>query len=350
MDGVRGVLFLGDLTHNGIPEQWSSWTNDWGLNGERLLNFPVYEAYGNHDCGFDACTGSDAANLSVVPDGIKARNVLRSIASNSTGDGFHYHISSNGYHYSWDWDYLHVVCLNLFPGQGIIADTGADSRDSLLFLEDDLASHVRDSGRPVLIYSHENPFDSGTEQDVLNCWYAILDYNVLGLFAGHAHTLDQVSWWGNFNIYQDGNLGMGSGNFLVVHLAGANVVVAEWTQTNTWGDVWSQTVQCPTSICLVTDPESANVIAGSDVKLTVEAAGPALTYQWLFNGTNAIAGATNSTLWLSNVSQAQSGSYIAVVSNEADSVATAPAALTVLPSTKASKWQTMPCRTADGAM
>ncbi len=340
VDGVRGVLFLGDLTHNGTRDQWSSWTNDWGLNGERLLGFPVYEAYGNHDCGFDAATGSDAENLSIVPDGIKARNLLRSIASSASGDDCHYHISANGYHYSWDWDYLHVVCLNLFPGQGMIADTGADSRDSLLFLEDDLARHVRGSGRPVLIYSHENPFDSGVESDLVNCWDAILKYNVVGLFAGHGHTLDQVSWWGGFNIYQDGNLGMpscgcGSGNFLVVHLAGANLVVAEWTETNTWGAVWSQTIPCPTGICLVSDPESTNVTAGSSVKLTVEAAGPALAYQWLFNGTHALAGATNSTLWLSNVGPAQSGTYVAVVSNQSDSVASAPAVVTVNPPAKA---------------
>ena len=129
--------------------------------------------------------------------------------------------------------------------------------------------------------------------------------------------------------------GCGSGNFLVVHLAGANLVVAEWTETNTWGAVWSQTIPCPTGICLVSDPESTNVTAGSSVKLTVEAAGPALAYQWLFNGTHALAGATNSTLWLSNVGPAQSGTYVAVVSNQSDSVASAPAVVTVNPPAKA---------------
>ena len=89
VDSVRGILFAGDVTHNETPDQWSWWTNGWGLNGERLVSFPVYEAYGNHGCGFsfDPTTGigTDAANLSVVPDGIRARNALRSTASDKHG-------------------------------------------------------------------------------------------------------------------------------------------------------------------------------------------------------------------------------------------------------------------------
>ena len=93
----RGVLLLGDLTESGAAAEWGAFTNDWGLNGEQQLKFPVYECFGNHDC-----------ETLIVPQGIQARNPFRTGVSN---------ISTNGYHYSWDWDSLHLVCLNAFPGQ-----------------------------------------------------------------------------------------------------------------------------------------------------------------------------------------------------------------------------------------
>ena len=225
------------------------------------------------------------------------------------------------------------------------AGDGSDTRGSRRFLEDDLARGVRGSGRPVLIYSHGDPFESDVEEDEVNRWFAILNYNVVGVFAGHTHALQRLSWWGEMNVYQDGTLGMLSGptgNFLVVHLGGTHLVVAEWTQTNSCGAVGSQTIQCPTGICMVTDPQSTNVTAGTDVKLTVEAAGPALEYQCVFNGTNAIAGATNNALRLSSVSAAEAGSYTAVVSNQRASVATAPAVLSVQPRAKAGDSKSIP--------
>ena len=53
-------------------------------------------------------------------------------------------------------------------------------------------------------------------------------------------------------------------------------------------------------------------------------------YQWFFNGTNAIAGATNSALTLSGVAFPQSGAYTVAVSNRYGSVTSPPAWLTVL--------------------
>jgi hypothetical protein len=49
-------------------------------------------------------------------------------------------------------------------------------------------------------------------------------------------------------------------------------------------------------------PASQTVIAGSNATFTVFACGsPPLIYQWFFNGTNLLAGATNSSLTLSNM-------------------------------------------------
>ena len=77
-------------------------------------------------------------------------------------------------------------------------------------------------------------------------------------------------------------------------------------------------------------PQSQTVLVGSNVTLTVTAVGPALSYQWFFNGTNALAGATDSMLSLTNLSLSQSGSYTVVVTNAAGALTSPAAVLTVL--------------------
>ena len=81
---------------------------------------------------------------------------------------------------------------------------------------------------------------------------------------------------------------------------------------------------------IATSPEDQTTQAGSTVDLIVFATGfPAPTYQWLFNGTNAIDGATNSILELTNVLFSQSGTYFVVVTNSYGSVTGLVATLTV---------------------
>jgi hypothetical protein len=57
---------------------------------------------------------------------------------------------------------------------------------------------------------------------------------------------------------------------------------------------------------------------------------PGATYQWYFNGTNALGGATNSYLDLAKVQPAQAGAYTVVVTNLGGAVTSAPAALSVI--------------------
>ena len=78
-------------------------------------------------------------------------------------------------------------------------------------------------------------------------------------------------------------------------------------------------------------PQSQTALVGSNVTFIVTVAGPALSYQWFFNGTNALAGATNSTLSLANLTLSQSGSYSVVASNFAGAVVSTAATLTVAP-------------------
>jgi hypothetical protein len=76
-------------------------------------------------------------------------------------------------------------------------------------------------------------------------------------------------------------------------------------------------------------PMNATASPNGTVTLSVTASGGALNYQWQFNGTN-IAGATGSSLTLTNVSAAQAGAYTVIVSNVAGMVPSSTATLSLL--------------------
>jgi uncharacterized repeat protein (TIGR01451 family) len=78
-------------------------------------------------------------------------------------------------------------------------------------------------------------------------------------------------------------------------------------------------------------PSNAVAVAGAGALFQVSAAGTApLSYQWFFDLTNALPGATNAQLTLTNVQVAQAGSYTVAVSNAAGSLTSSPALLRVL--------------------
>ncbi len=80
---------------------------------------------------------------------------------------------------------------------------------------------------------------------------------------------------------------------------------------------------------ITTQPVSQIVTAGVSVTFTATASGsPAPTYQWKLNGI-ALAGATGSTLSLTNVQAANAGSYTLVAANSAGSATSNAASLTV---------------------
>ena len=82
---------------------------------------------------------------------------------------------------------------------------------------------------------------------------------------------------------------------------------------------------------ITVQPKSQTNIAGATVTLTVGAAGSnPLRYQW-FRGSQPIAGATNGELWLTNVTQADSGGYHCAVTNVINSAGSAVAWLVVIP-------------------
>src|SRR5262249_45484169 len=76
-------------------------------------------------------------------------------------------------------------------------------------------------------------------------------------------------------------------------------------------------------------PASQVVTQGQSVSLAVSVFGDApLRFQWFLNGTNALAGATNSTLAFANVQSTNAGDYSVRVTNAVGSVTSPSATLT----------------------
>ena len=67
-------------------------------------------------------------------------------------------------------------------------------------------------------------------------------------------------------------------------------------------------------VIITNQPASITVRAGATASFTVGVTGtPPFTYQWFFNGTNLLQGATSATLTLPNVTATQAGTYSASV-------------------------------------
>jgi hypothetical protein len=99
------------------------------------------------------------------------------------------------------------------------------------------------------------------------------------------------------------------------------------------------TVITSTPPAIVSQPQSQTVNAGQSASFSVTATGTApLSYAWTKNGTRLsdggnITGSSTPTLTVANVGAADAGNYAVIVSNQAGSVVSSPATLTVITST-----------------
>lgn len=217
----RGVIVPGDLIDDGqgpaamIRQEWTLWNADFGLAGEGRLKFPVYEGYGNHDLN----------GRFYVEDEIKARNLKRADVVN---------IASNGYHYAWEWDGIHFIQLNLYPGTVRPAGVGGQPpRHALEFLKEDLAKHVGASGRPVIVSHHYMPTD-GWWSDPEKAAYreALRPYNVILVIHGHQGSASITDWMGLTLL--DNHHFARTGVF-VVNIRGDELRIAQRLPAGTWG-------------------------------------------------------------------------------------------------------------------
>jgi cytolysin (calcineurin-like family phosphatase) len=183
-----------------MPWLNASFEEVYGLTGrEGLLRYPVYEAIGNHDLN--------------ETSPIKPRVVAR----------------HGGIDYSFDWDDLHVVCLDMYPDAPTVA-----------FLSRDLARVGRD--RPVIVFFHyslEGYYsDFWEREEKLAFARALQGYNVLAIFHGHEHRMGHYTWQGH-PVFRPGAPRHRSHHFLVVRVEAQQMVVAARNfDDRKWDETW----------------------------------------------------------------------------------------------------------------
>lgn len=191
---VRGILVAGDLTQNTRHQEWDRYEAQ-----IKAISHYVYDGMGNHDyhtafgvadinCLFD----SNCTNHNTIKDGVTKRKHITPPTN------------SQGPHYSWDWQDVHFVQLNLFPGnEASPAEPDMNPYSSLDFLKADLKRYVGSSGRPVVIVQHYG-FDNQISTSARNWWTqeqrkaywdAIAPYNVTAIFTGHYHPTPNGHWY-----------------------------------------------------------------------------------------------------------------------------------------------------------
>ena len=210
-EGYLGYLIAGDLTFYGRLSELEKYR-------ESIKNFDefVFDGLGNHDFKF---VGKDKAigfgwnkfgladqfdpkhtdwieDCYEVWDEVRSRKRIPKINS-----------SYPNINYSFDWEDLHIVQLNAFPG---VKPTNAKHAqhpfNSIGFLKQDLAIHVGNSGRPVILIHHygfddfsvgiedgvhylEKEWWTGKDRDIY--WETLRPYNVAAIFTGHAHIYEE---------------------------------------------------------------------------------------------------------------------------------------------------------------
>ena len=262
---ISGVIHGGDLVDSAdkrggvyprmYATEFAAFEADYGLNGsDGLLNYPVYEVYGNHD-------GPQGDTL--VVEGIKRRNKQRRGLTK---------VSPNGLHYSWDWQSVHFVNLGIVVGQsgGDLQRRRYAPMDSLQFLKDDL-QQMGDKMRPVVITQHVDlarysiPYLKDEEkfsqmewhpQDVTAFHETVAPFHVIANFFGHTHRREIFGWNGTpmrkqfnqadvdaFNGDNSSHFHGGKQAFFYVELSENDLVVREVMTDDAWRTYdWAETI------------------------------------------------------------------------------------------------------------
>lgn len=216
----RGVIVAGDITQDGLPHEWGSFKQMFGLNGDALMNYPVYEGTGNHDGNIDGA----------VRQGIRDRNISRPDVVS---------ISHNKLHYAWKWGEIHLLQLNSYPSSDWDPDcewchyfheSFRDPEKSLDFLQDYLSNGITSNEEPVILFFHYgwDGFSDlwWTENEKQAFYETIKDHNIIGIFTGHCHAIEHYKWKG-IDIWSSGspNKPEGEEEFLWVQVKDDKMVV-----------------------------------------------------------------------------------------------------------------------------
>ncbi len=160
----------------------------------------------------------------------------------------------------------------------------------------------------------------------------LVNSNAGAVFAVQATGAAPLSyqWW-----FNETNLLVGEVNSALAIASAQNSNAGSYNVivTNFLGAATSTlaTLSIRTPPSVVTQPTNLTVLSGSNAAFSVEAGGTApLAYQWVFNATNLLTDATNTTVSLTNVQPANGGNYQVRISNPAGSATSVVAILTVL--------------------
>ena len=198
IDDVRGIIMAGDITQNGRDgrgfgnDEYGDFTSRYGLCGNKLVKYHMYEGYGNHDF-------YEWNNIAYLPgdhpvaDSVAVRNAYRA-GLNKTAPGM------DG-HYSWDWDNIRFVQLNLAPSDldPRLAKKGLrDPRNALNFFREDLEENVKGTKKKVILVSHYGPSPTfeWTQPQIDSLCSVITEYsnNMMAYLHGHSHSTNQYNW------------------------------------------------------------------------------------------------------------------------------------------------------------
>lgn len=181
----QAMIVAGDLTEVGSPAQWQVFDRLFPWQGEAPKRFPVIALAGNHDGG---------TKTGVLRQGLRERNQAMLKAGLLT------RLSADGLHSAWEWQGVHFINVNLYPGDVVKSDAKPgsmwDPELSLTFLKECLAA-VKPSGAPVIIVQHLDYSDRSTwwDQARRQAFYeAIKDANIIALLHGHTHVISKLKF------------------------------------------------------------------------------------------------------------------------------------------------------------
>lgn len=213
------VLVPGDLTDRDsyLTLSWygpDGFLAQYGLDGtDGMLNYPVYEARGNHDKDNDDICGN------CIRDSIIARH----------GDIY----------YSFNADAVHIVCLDDYPTAAMLD-----------WLDSDLAN-MPDPCMPVILFHHRT-FSSPALDSQRQYYMSIIgEYNIVALFYGHHHSSAHFIYDDPYSDAQydtfltDSPTRHPSPNyFYVVHITDDTMTVVEndWSGTGQWRNYYIKPV------------------------------------------------------------------------------------------------------------
>jgi len=127
-------------------------------------------------------------------------------------------------------------------------------------------------------------------------------------------------WWFNTT---NSLAGATNASLTITNVQMTNAGTYSVVVTNLVGSVTSSnaTLTLNSLLTITLQPTNQTVIQGASATFSVTATGtPPLSYQWWFNATSLLTGATNASLTLTNVQTTNAGAYTVVVSNITGSV------------------------------